>query len=188
MKRTFGRLYRSGSGVQVPDDLSALPSAHIHSNFFGDPTLPLYEAEIDQGYGCRGIRPLVPILLIVSIPLAAAVVVLKQVFSSYGFRCDESFQWVRKEYSSRIYYRVYSNRIEVNTPSCRLFGMLGCGSWNTDVIQTHPFDRGAFGFRRVNTLVVSYLCCLWPTYGWTVARQRCQCNGPLWHGMCALHG
>jgi len=38
----------------------------------------------------------------------------------------------------------------------------------------------AFGFRRVKAGVFSYLCGIWPVYGETLARQRCQCNGSLW--------
>eukprot|EP00574_Skeletonema_japonicum_P009692 CAMPEP_0201730842 /NCGR_PEP_ID=MMETSP0593-20130828/23754_1 /ASSEMBLY_ACC=CAM_ASM_000672 /TAXON_ID=267983 /ORGANISM="Skeletonema japonicum, Strain CCMP2506" /LENGTH=327 /DNA_ID=CAMNT_0048223489 /DNA_START=414 /DNA_END=1397 /DNA_ORIENTATION=+ len=64
------------------------------------------------------------------------------------------------------------------------FGFLGCGSWNADHIITNPFDRGAFGFRRVNSGVCSYLLCVYPVYGETLARQRCQCNGSLWSGGC----
>lgn len=61
--------------------------------------------------------------------------------------------------------------------------IVGCGSWNADDILSHPFDRGAFGFSRVNCGVLESLCCLWPVYGGTVARHRCQCNGPLWNRM-----
>ena len=58
----------------------------------------------------------------------------------------------------------------------------GCGSWNADVIASHPFDRGAFGFRRIQAGVINKVCGIWPLYGDIVARQRCPCNGPLWAG------
>jgi hypothetical protein len=91
---------------------------------------------------------------------------------------------VRKEYSTRRWFRVYANRIETNSPHARFpFGYLGCGSWNADDVTTHVFDRGAFGFQKVRCLTIDYLCCIWPVYGETVARQRCQCNGPLWNRM-----
>lgn len=32
-------------------------------------------------------------------------------------------------------------------------------------------------------MTINYLCCIWPVYGETLARQRCQCNGPLWNRM-----
>jgi len=79
---------------------------------------------------------------------------------------------------------VFPNRIEVNNPSLRIpFGLMGCGSWNADDILTHPFDRGAFGFRPVKCGVKALLCCTWSVYGGSVARQRCQCNGSLWPRM-----
>lgn len=92
--------------------------------------------------------------------------------------------WVRKEYSSRSFFRIYSNRIEVNEPQVRFpFGYLGCGSWNSDKIVVNVFDRGAFGFQHVRAGVSEYLFCCWPVYGGVVARHRCQCNGPLWNRM-----
>ena len=68
----------------------------------------------------------------------------------------------------------------ISIVSKRLFGVCGCGSWAADNILSHPFDRGAFGFRPVRCGIIAYLCCTWPVYGQTVARQRCQCNGSLW--------
>lgn len=106
------------------------------------------------------------------------------------FHCDETVLWLRKEYSTRKFFRVYTNRIEYNEPVVRFpFGYLGCGSWNADEIVTNPFDRGAFGFRRVPACTWERLCCLWPVYGGTVARQRCQCNGPIWNriGNCGTY-
>lgn len=95
--------------------------------------------------------------------------------------CDEPFCWLRKEYSTRTYFRVYPNRIEVNNPTLRIpWGLCGCGSWNADTVVSHPYDRGAFGFRSVKCCVSEFLCCIWPVYGGVVARQRCPCNGSLW--------
>lgn len=71
---------------------------------------------------------------------------------------------------------MYPNRIEVNYPNLRFFGLCGCGSWASDAIVSHPFDRGAFGFRPVRWGIRSLLCATWPVYGGVVARQRCQCN------------
>jgi hypothetical protein len=96
--------------------------------------------------------------------------------------CDEACCYLRKEYSTRRFYRVHANRIVYNTPSIRIpWGVLGCGSWSADQVLTHPFDRGAFGFERVPSGTLDHLCCLWPVYGGTVARHRCQCNGPVWN-------
>ena len=55
--------------------------------------------------------------------------------------CDEIICWLRKEYSTRTWFRVYPNRIEVNYPKVRFFGCLGCGSWNADNITSHPFGK-----------------------------------------------
>ena len=68
----------------------------------------------------------------------------------------------------------------MNYPQLRFFGLLGCGSWNSDNIVSHPFDRGAFGFRPVRCGLRAFLCGGWTVYGETVSRQRCQCNGSLW--------
>jgi len=43
----------------------------------------------------------------------------------------------------------------------------------------------AFGFRRVKSGVCSLLLCIYPVFGETLARQRCQCNGSLWSGGCS---
>ena len=55
--------------------------------------------------------------------------------------CDEIFCWLRKEYSTRTWFRVYPNRIEVKYPKVRFFGCLGCGSWSADQITSHPFGK-----------------------------------------------
>ena len=178
--RTFGK-YRSGS-VLVPDDIDGLPSTCIPKGLASDTDEILYEAEIDQGRGCRGMRPLLCTLTVLALPFAVLYACIKSVVSSYGINCDESCLWIRKEYMARTYYHVYPDRTETNSPVCRFFGWLGCGSWNGDNILVHRFDRGAFGFRRVPVGLFSYLCCIWPTFGWSIARQRCPCNGPPWHG------
>ena len=68
---------------------------------------------------------------------------------------------------------MYPNRIELNNPYVRFpWGFCGCGSWNADAVLAHPFDRGAFGFRKVKYGVINYLCLIWPVYGDAVARQR----------------
>lgn len=182
--RTFGK-YRSGS-VLVPDDIDGLPSTCIPQGLASDPNEILYEAEIDQGRGCRALRPLLCVLTFLALPFAILYSCIKSVISSYGLNFDESCLWIRKEYMTRTYYRVYSNRTETNSPVCRLFGMCGCGSWNGDNILIHRFDRGAFGFRRVRAGLISMLCCIWPLYGWSIARQRCQCNGPPWYAFVIL--
>lgn len=169
----------------VPDDIDGLPSPHIHEHLASDVEPLLYEAEIDQGQAWRCLRP--ALLLIVFFPLLAPFVVLVQSFKNWlfnqGCTCDQIFCWLRKEFSTRSFYRVYANRVEVNAPATRIpFGWFGCGSWSSDLVLTHVFDRGAFGFRRLSCGVGSYLCCCWPMYGETVARQRCQCNGPVWTG------
>jgi hypothetical protein len=44
--------------------------------------------------------------------------------------CDEIVCWLRKEYSTRTFFRVYPNRIEFNVPRMRIpFGLLGCGEY-----------------------------------------------------------
>ena len=185
----------------IPDDIDGLPSAEdteASSLFFTDPTICLYEAEYDQGMGWRCFRPTWFIFyqyVLVWIVAVGLVNFLKKA------TCDEVCCWVRKEYSSRVFFRVYSNRIETNVPFKRWpWGLWGCGSWNTDNIKgelityiicyflthnikVHPFDRGAFGFRSSNGKTFASMCCLCPVYGGVVLRQRCPCNGSLWPRM-----
>lgn len=79
---------------------------------------------------------------------------------------------------------MYSNRIETNLPTKRWpYALFGCGSWNSDNIKVHSFDRGAFGFRTTNGKTAASFCCLCPLYGGVVLRQRCNCNGSLWPRM-----
>uniref|UniRef100_A0A7S4J1H5 Uncharacterized protein n=1 Tax=Odontella aurita TaxID=265563 RepID=A0A7S4J1H5_9STRA len=177
--RTFGN-FRTG-GVVIPDDIDGLPSTWIDDRFPSDPNELLYDAEKDHGTAFRCLRPMILCSLT---PCGIAYVVSKGLthFLSYC-TCDESCCHLRKEYSSRSHYRVYPNRIVVNVPTVRIpWGCFGCGSWNADKPVAHVFDRGAFGFRRVQCGVVNYVCCAWPVYGQAVARQRCPCNGPLWSG------
>lgn len=172
--RTFGR-YR-GNQVIVPDDIDGLPSTRDLPTLATDPDTLLYDAEIDNGRAWRCLRPCwaaVPFW-----PMAAV-----QCLACGGCSCDEMLCWVRKEYSTRNYFRVYANRIEVNNPRARIpWGLLGCGSWSADDVVAHPFDRGAFGFHRVKSGICALWCCFSPMYGESVGRQRCQCNGPVWHG------
>lgn len=175
--RTFG-VYRNGQTNLVPDDIDGLPSTHIHKRLATDPDTLLYEAEIDNGRAFRCYRPWIAIYLCPCYWIYFASSGLSHFFGE--FTCDEACCWVKKEYSTRTWFRVYPNRIEANYPKVRVFGIMGCGSWNADNIVSHPFDRGAFGFRPVNCGVRELLCCVWPVYGGVVARQRCQCNGSLW--------
>lgn len=173
---------RPGS-VMVPDEVLGLPSTHIEHHLASDCDPILYEAEIDQGQAFRCFRPAFACLCT---PWGIIYLATKGISGRMcaAFTCDAACCWVRKEYSTRTFFRIYSNRIEINLPTMRVpFGFLGCGSWVADNILTHPFDRGAFGFRRVHCCVINYLCCAWPVYGGAVARQRCQCNGPVWNRM-----
>ena len=179
--RTFGTLFRNSS-VVIPDDIPGLPSTHLlGSHLATDTDTLLYEAEIDNGRAWRCVR-FVNVLWIC--PCAWVYVCSKGLGAMFQyFTCDEACCWTRKEYSTRTFYRVYPNRIELNNPHVRFpWGFCGCGSWNADAILAHPFDRGAFGFRKVKYGVINYLCLIWPVYGDAVARQRCPCNGPLWRG------
>ena len=166
----------------MPDDIDGLPSTHFRDFLPVDEGEVLYEAEIDHGKPFRFYRflplcLLTPLGLTYLIPKGAAAI-------TAVCTCDEACCWLRKEYSTRSFYRVHANRIVFNSPTARLFGCCGCGSWNADNVKTHPFDRGAFGFSSVPCGTIQHLCCCWPLYGGTVARHRCQCNGPLYNRMC----
>lgn len=176
--RQFGN-YRAGLTNLVPNDIDGLPSTHIHKHLATDPDTLLYEAEIDQGRSMRWFR-FMNVCKFFNPLYWYAIVVAGIGRLRHDCSCDEMCCWVRKEYSTRTWFRVYPNRIEVNYPTARGFGMCGCGSWNADHILSHPFDRGAFGFRPVRCGISSYLCGTWGVYGQVVARQRCQCNGSLW--------
>lgn len=174
---------RVGSNL-VPDDCSALFSAHLHDFLPSDAELILYEAEIDHGQAFRCLNALtLPLQVLAAVPSA----VFSGLSSVFGQKCtvDHPFCWVRKEYSTRSFFRVYGNRIEINEPQIRIpFGFLGCGSWNSDQIVNHPFDRGAFGFSVVRGYSKEHACLVFPIFGGVVARHRCQCNGPLWNRCC----
>jgi len=179
--RYFGT-YRNGASNIVPDDIGGLPSTHIRKGLATNPDTLLYSAEIDHGRAFRCLRPGV---ICFCTPVAIQFLATQGINKCFKFcTCDEICCWLRKEYSTRTFFNVYPNRIEVNNPSCRMLGCFGCGSWNADDVTVHYFDRGAFGFRRVKAGVINHLCCIWPVYGGVVARQRCQCNGSLWDRMC----
>jgi len=96
---------------------------------------------------------------------------------------DQPATWHSRQYDLRAYFHVYNNRVEVNYPTVRIpWGILGCGSWNSDEVQVHYFDRGSFGFRRVPCASQFHCCCAWEPFGEVVGRQRCPCNGPLVDG------
>jgi hypothetical protein len=111
IKRYFGSV-RVGSNL-VPDDIDGIPSTHIWDQSISNPTVLLYEAEIDHGSAYKKCRPgyiclLNPLLLLKS---------LKNYFTD--FICDEVCCWLSKEYSKRTFFRIYSNRIEYNDPVVR---------------------------------------------------------------------
>lgn len=180
--RYFGT-NRVGSNL-VPDDCGALSSAHFHDFLPSDAELVLYEAEIDHGQAFRCFSTVaLPFDLLVALPSA----IYSGLSSIFSQKCyfDHPCCWVRKEYSTRSFFRVYGNRVEINEPQIRIpFGFLGCGSWNSDQIVNHPFDRGAFGFSVVRGCSKQHACLVFPICGGNVARHRCQCNGPLWNRMC----
>jgi len=95
-----------------------------------------YEAEIDQGSAYRCCQPWIAILCLPYFWVWGAARGLGVIFQ--GCTCDEIICWLRKEYSTRTFFRVYPNRIEFNVPKMRIpFGMLGCGSWNADYVTTN---------------------------------------------------
>lgn len=115
---TFGQ-FRSGSGVHVPDDIDGLPSTHLLGpSLATNPDILLYEGEIDNGRAWRCIRPVIALWILPPVWAAAATKGLGYVLST--FTCDEAVCYVRKEYSSRTFYRVYPNRIEINNPVVRI--------------------------------------------------------------------
>jgi hypothetical protein len=178
-KRYFGK-YRVGSNL-IPDDIDGISSCHIWEQLINDPNILLYESEIDHGRAYRKCRPM---LLCLLNPLVLLHTIVTGSIVQFCL-CDELYCWIQKEYTTRTYIRIYSNRIEYNTPHVRFpFGCCGCGSWTSDNIIVHPFDRGTFGFSIVKFGTLSSLCCYWPTYGTVVGRHRCQCNGSLWNRFC----
>jgi hypothetical protein len=166
----------------VPDDIGGLHSTHLAEHLASNKDVILYKAEIDHGKAFRCLR-FEYFLLLTPCGLAwLASSSITKIFTTCT--CDEVCCWLRKEYSTRTYFRIYSNRIEVNEAAVRCpYGLLGCGSWNSDSIVAHPFDRGAFGFSHIRTASVHHLCCCCPVYGGVVGRHRCQCFGPLWNRM-----
>ena len=168
-RRSFGTL-RVGSNL-VPDDINGLPSTHMAEHLGSHKDNLLYEAEMDHGRGFRCLRCEYCLILT---PCGLVWLFSRSLFSLCKmFSCDEACLWVRKEYSTRTYFRIYPNRIETNYPKVRFpFGYLGCGSWNADNIVAYPFDRGAFGFSHVKSLTCDHLCFTWPVYGGSVARRK----------------
>lgn len=98
-RRRFGK-YRSGS-VLVPDDIAGLPSTQIRRSLATDPDPILYEAEIDQGRGMRGIRAFLCTVNMILLPLTIIASMFRVLRSNYGVTCDEACCWLRKEYSTR---------------------------------------------------------------------------------------
>jgi hypothetical protein len=86
--------------------------------------LVLYEAEIDHGYAFRCYR-----LAVLCLCTPWGLVYLASQGCSKLFKyfsCDEACCWVRKEYSTRTFFRVYPNRIVYNHPLVRKpWGYLG---------------------------------------------------------------
>ncbi len=158
--RTFGK-WRNNSNV-IPDDVEGLPVTHIYRHLAAVPSELLYDAKVDPGTAFRCLRPIYLIYLCPPMWVYMAATGVQDVLKN--FTCDQTCCWVRKEYSSRSYVRIYSNRIELNQPKLRWFGAMGCGSWNTDGITIHLFDRGAFGFRRI-PITYHHMCCFYPVYG-----------------------
>eukprot|EP00986_Skeletonema_menzelii_P018973 scaffold27039_cov150-Skeletonema_menzelii.AAC.6 len=140
--REFGN-YRNGTTTLVPDDIEGLPSTHIYKHLATDPDTLLYEAEFDQGHAYRCCQPWLAVFFLPAVWVYGAAKGFDYILTGAGCSCDEVVCWLRKEYSTRIFFRVYPNRIEFNSPGIRIpFGILGCGSWNADHITTNPFDRG----------------------------------------------
>ena len=107
-----------------------------------------YEAEIDQGHAFRCCQPWLAIMCLPKLWMYAAARGCGQILS--GCSCDEVVCWVRKEYSERMFFRVYPNRIEFNIPQMRIpFGFLACGSWNADYIVTNvSFSWSIFALQK----------------------------------------
>lgn len=82
-RRTFGH-YRSGS-VLVPDDIAGLPSTQMRHTLASNPDPVLYEAEIDQGRGMRGIRAFVAVLTVFFLPLTIVGTLFKAIRGHYGY-------------------------------------------------------------------------------------------------------
>lgn len=181
--RYFGT-NRAGSNL-MPDDIAGLPSTHMEEHLATNSNVLLYQAEMDSGQAYRCYRPIV---LCICTPCGLAAVLATYGICGPIILCpwDEACCHVRKEYSTRRWFRIYPNRIATNSPHLRCpYAFFGCGSWTADVIENHPFDRGAFGFTSVRCgLILHYVCGMFPILGGSVARHRCQCNGPLWNRMC----
>lgn len=174
-KRSFGD-FRVGGNNLVPDVPKGTSSSFLALP--SDPGPILYQAETDHGHAYRSLRP---------IALATCVTALcnpYMYFSGACCSCDEMCCWLRKEYSTRNVYYVYSNRVVYNRSRLSFpFGPLGCERWNHDTIVTHPFDRGTYGFSVVKAGTLNHCCCFWPIFGGVVARHTVYCNGSPWNRM-----
>ena len=75
--------------------------------------LLLYEAVIDHGYGFRCCRPMYWILLLPGFFLTVLTLIATNGIGNVCvyFSCDQMCCWLRKEYSTRTFFRVYPNRI-----------------------------------------------------------------------------
>lgn len=163
--RSFGQ-YRVGGGNLPPDDRQGIPSPFVIQHLASDPGPILYQAEMDHGLAYRALRPL------------GCWSVLLTILNPYrlcsGLLCsvDETCCWLRKEYSTRNFYYVYSNRIVTNRPQFAFpWAFCTIERWSRDHIITHGFDRGSYGFSRVNSGTIHYCCCCWPLFGGVVARH-----------------
>ena len=125
-KRYFGT-YRAGSNL-IPDDIAGLPSTHISEHLASNMDVLLYEAEIDHGYGFRFYRP--EIALFFCTPYGLAYMATHGCSKVLNYcTCDQACCWLRKEYSTRRFYRVYPNRIVINEPALRIpYGLCECQS------------------------------------------------------------
>ena len=100
--REFGN-YRNGTSNLVPDDIDGLPSTHIYKHLATNPDTLLYEADIDQGRAFRFYRPWVVCYLLPPYWLYVVSTGLNHFFKECT--CDESCCWLRKEYSTRTFFR-----------------------------------------------------------------------------------
>lgn len=107
--REFGN-YRNGLTNLVPNDIDGLPSTHIYEHLATDPDTLLYEAEIDQGRAYRCFRPWWCVYLLPHALLGVAVQYNSGIQKiTNQCTCDESVCWLRKEYSTRTFFRVFPN-------------------------------------------------------------------------------
>lgn len=93
-------------------------------------------------------------------------------------KVDQTCCWKYKNYNQRTYVIIRENAVESNYPSLRIpWGIFGCGSWQSDKVNVHYFDRGAFGFHPVRCGSSFHCCLFWDWYGEVMGRQRCPWAG-----------